>query len=90
MAVPCAGNVAVDFYHDYKQILLLAKQLSAKQWRVSVSWARIYPQGDGVVNQKGLDYYKEMVDFMVAIGIEPVLTCYHWDLPQVRTPDYFS
>ncbi|EIE24321.1 glycoside hydrolase [Coccomyxa subellipsoidea C-169] len=76
------GNVANDFYHRYKEDILLAKELGATQFRFSISWARIFPNGDGSINQVGLKHYVDMVDFILSIGMEPVVTLYHWDLPQ--------
>ncbi|KAK9906473.1 hypothetical protein WJX75_002508 [Coccomyxa subellipsoidea] len=76
------GNVAVDFYHRYPEDFRTAIELSAKIVRISISWARIYPNGDGAINQAGLDHYLNMVDEALAIGLQPVVTCYHWDLPQ--------
>ena len=83
------GNEACDFYHNFREDLLIAKELGATQFRISVSWCRIFPNGDGPVNQAGLHFYKEVVDYMIAIGLEPVVTCYHWDLPQVICSKFF-
>ncbi|BDA45965.1 beta-glucosidase 6 [Coccomyxa sp. Obi] len=76
------GNVACDFYHRYPEDLRLAKRLHAKSFRFSVAWARIYPNGDGPVNQAGLDYYSKMVDTILELGMVPAVTLYHWDVPE--------
>jgi beta-glucosidase len=76
------GDVAVDHYHRYKDDVQLLKALGAKTYRFSISWPRIFPQGTGAPNPKGLDFYSRLVDELVANGIEPFATLYHWDLPQ--------
>lgn len=76
------GEGACDSYHRYQEDVALLKQLGAKAYRFSVAWPRIFPQGDGEVNQAGLDYYHRLVDELLANGIEPMCTLYHWDLPQ--------
>lgn len=68
--------------------MLTAKGLGATHYRMSIAWTRIFPNGDGAINQPGLDHYAEQIDFAIAIGLEPVLTCYHWDLPQVEAIDH--
>jgi beta-glucosidase len=62
------------------------QQLGARHFRLSVAWARIYPAGDGTVNQAGLDFYSGLIDALLAAGIEPHVTVYHWDLPQACPP----
>ena len=76
------GDIACDFYHKYKEDIQLIKSLNAKSYRFSISWSRIFPEGTGTPNQKGLDFYSRMVDELLANGIEPFGTLYHWDLPQ--------
>ncbi len=78
-----AGNVACDFYHLYPEDLRLAKRLHAKHFRFSVAWTRVFPKGDGPLNQAGLDYYSKVVDTILELGMVPAVTLYHWDLPQV-------
>jgi beta-glucosidase len=76
------GDVALDHYHRFKEDVQLMKALGAKTYRFSISWPRIFPQGTGVPNPKGLDFYSRLVDELLANGIEPFATLYHWDLPQ--------
>src|SRR5271165_5762818 len=76
------GDVAVDHYHLYKEDIGLMKELGAKAYRFSISWPRIFPDGAGAANPKGLDFYNRLVDELLANGIEPFATLYHWDLPQ--------
>ena len=77
------GDVACDFYHQFPQDISLAEQLNLDVFRFSLSWSRILPDGTGQVNQKGLDYYHSIIDACVEKGIQPWITLYHWDLPQV-------
>lgn len=74
------GNKACDHYHHFKEDIALMKQIGIKAYRFSVSWPRIVPK-KGVVNAKGLAFYRELVDELVKAGIEPCVTLYHWDLP---------
>jgi len=76
------GDVAVDHYHRYTEDVRLMKALGAKTYRFSISWPRIFPQGTGVPNSKGLSFYNRLVDELLANDIEPFATLYHWDLPQ--------
>ncbi len=76
------GDIAIDHYHRYQEDVQLAKQLDLTAYRFSVSWPRIFPAGKGQINQRGLDFYDRLVDSMVALGIEPYITLYHYDLPQ--------
>jgi len=76
------GDVANDHYHRYKEDVALMKDLGATAYRFSISWPRIFPQGTGQPNAKGLDFYSRLADELVAAGIAPFATLYHWDLPQ--------
>src|SRR5499426_4619606 len=76
------GDVANDHYHRYKEDVKLMKDLAAKAYRFSIAWPRIFPEGTGQPNAKGLDFYNRLVDELVAAGIAPFATLYHWDLPQ--------
>jgi len=76
------GDVANDHYHRYKEDVQLMKALGLKTYRFSVAWPRIFPQGTGTPNPKGLDFYNRLVDELLAANIEPYCTLFHWDLPQ--------
>ena len=76
------GDVANDHYHLYKGDVQLMKALGAKAYRFSIAWPRVFPNGDGPPNPKGLDFYNRLVDELLANGIQPYATLYHWDLPQ--------
>ncbi len=75
------GDVADDSYHLYKEDVKLLKALGAGGYRMSMSWSRVFPSGKGEVNQKGLDYYSRVVDELLANGITPYITLFHWDTP---------
>ena len=77
------GDVANDHYHRYKEDVALMKDIGAKAYRFSIAWPRIFPEGAGTPNPKGLDFYNRLVDELVKVGIAPFPTLYHWDLPQV-------
>jgi beta-glucosidase len=76
------GDLAVDHYHRYKEDVQLMKALGAKAYRFSISWPRIFPAGTGAANPMGLDFYSRLVDELLANGIQPFATLYHWDLPE--------
>ncbi|WP_207207268.1 glycoside hydrolase family 1 protein [Xylanimonas protaetiae] len=76
------GDVANDHYHRYVQDVALMKDIGAGAYRFSVAWPRIFPDGTGTPNPKGLDFYSRLVDELLAAGIEPFATLYHWELPQ--------
>jgi len=76
------GDVALDHYHRYKDDVQSIKALGAKTYRFSISWPRIFPQGTGQPNAKGLDFYERLTDELLAHDIEPFATLFHWDLPQ--------
>jgi beta-glucosidase len=76
------GEVACDHYHRWPEDLDLMVELGIETYRFSLAWPRIVPTGSGAVNQAGLDFYRRLVDGLLERGIEPMLTLYHWDLPQ--------
>lgn len=76
------GDVACDSYHRYPEDVALLKRLNVKSYRYSLSWPRIQATGRGAINQKGLDYYRRLTDAVLSAGIRPLVTLYHWDLPQ--------
>ncbi|MGY4476801.1 GH1 family beta-glucosidase [Bradyrhizobium sp. USDA 3364] len=76
------GDRANDHYHRYKEDVRLIKELGTKAYRFSIAWPRVFPDGTGAPNPKGLDFYNRLVDELLANGIEPYATLYHWDLPQ--------
>ena len=73
--------MAIDQYHRYPADIALIKSLGLGAYRFSISWSRVLPQGTGDLNQAGLDYYDRLVDTLLAEGVMPVATLYHWDLP---------
>jgi beta-glucosidase len=76
------GDVADDHYHRYKEDVQLMKALGLKTYRFSVAWPRVFPQGTGAANPKGLDFYNRLIDELLKAEIQPFCTLYHWDLPQ--------
>lgn len=81
-AIRMQAKMGCDFYNRYFQDLLLMSFLNVPNFRFSISWPRILPQGTGPVNIKGLDFYDRMVDQCLELGITPWANLYHWDLPQ--------
>jgi beta-glucosidase len=75
------GSGACDSYHRADEDLGLLEELGVGAYRFSIAWPRIQPEGRGPANKKGLDYYSRLVDALLARGIEPWVTLYHWDLP---------
>src|ERR1700676_155872 len=74
--------VACDFYNQYQKDIDIVKQLNIPNFRLSISWPRIFPNGTGEINHAGIDYYNRVIDYCIQQGIEPWITIYHWDLPQ--------
>lgn len=77
------GQVAIDHYHRYREDVRLLAELGLDDYRFSIAWPRVVPTGTGEVNPAGLDFYDRLVDELLAAGIRPVPTLYHWDLPLV-------
>lgn len=77
------AKTACDFYNNYKADIDLVKQLNIPNFRFSISWTRLLPDGTGQVNKAGVDYYNNVIDYCLDQGIEPWVTIYHWDLPHV-------
>lgn len=81
------GAVACDHYHHFKEDVELMKRLGLKAYRFSISWARLLPNGTlaesgGEPNKEGIAFYNKLIDALIAASIEPIVTLYHWDLPQ--------
>jgi beta-glucosidase len=76
------ADIAIDHYNRYRDDVRLMADLGLTAYRFSVSWPRVQPTGSGAVNQAGLDFYRRLVDELLAHNIEPWVTLYHWDLPQ--------
>jgi beta-glucosidase len=76
------GDVACDHYHRYREDVSLMADLGLSAYRLSVSWPRVLPEGTGRPNEAGLGFYDRLVDELLACGIDPFVTLYHWDLPQ--------
>jgi beta-glucosidase len=76
------GDIACDFYHRYRDDVKLMAELGLKAFRFSVAWPRIQPTGRGPANRAGIDFYRSLVDVLLKHGIEPMVTLFHWDLPQ--------
>lgn len=81
-------EVACDHYQRYRGDVALMRDLGIKAYRFSSSWSRVIPDGDGAVNAAGLDFYDRLVDELLAAGIQPWLTLFHWDLPQALEDKY--
>jgi beta-glucosidase len=75
------GNIACNFYHRYLQDIILMQFMGIRNFRFSLAWSRLLPEGIGKPNDKGIDYYNRLIDFCLESGIEPWITLYHWDLP---------
>jgi beta-glucosidase len=75
------GDIACDHYHRYKEDVQLMKEMNLQAYRFSVSWPRIFPKGKGKINFKGVEFYDNLINELIANDIEPFITLYHWDLP---------
>jgi beta-glucosidase len=76
------GDVACDHYHRWREDIDLMSRLGLNAYRFSIAWPRVLPRGTGALNAPGLDWYDRLVDALLAAGIQPWATLYHWDLPQ--------
>ncbi|MDB4893748.1 MAG: beta-glucosidase, partial [Firmicutes bacterium] len=76
------ADVACDHYHRFRDDVALMKELGLNAYRFSIAWPRIFPEGGSKPNQKGIDFYRRLVDELHAADITPAATMYHWDLPQ--------
>jgi len=76
------GDVACDFYHKYESDIELMRKMNIPASRFSIGWSRVLPTGTGTPNPKGIDFYNRLIDKCLKEGVEPWVTCYHWDLPQ--------
>ena len=81
-------KVAMDHYHRFKEDVQLMKKLGMKAYRMSISWARIIPDGYGKINQKGIDFYNQLIDELVKNDIVPIVTLYHFDFPMELIKKY--
>lgn len=82
------SKVASDFYHHWKEDIALMKELGLTMYRFSIAWARIIPDGDGKVNEQGINFYNQIIDELLKNGIEPFVTLYHFDLPYALVEKY--
>jgi len=76
------GDIACNHYYRYKEDIQILKEMGVMNYRFSISWSRIFPNGVGKPNKKGLEFYKNLVKELLAANIQPTVTLYHWDLPQ--------
>lgn len=76
------ASVACDFFNRYQQDIALVRRMNIPNFRFSIAWSRLFPQGTGTINQKGVDYYNRVIDACLENNVAPWVTLYHWDLPQ--------
>ncbi|WP_067842221.1 glycoside hydrolase family 1 protein [Amphibacillus sediminis] len=82
------GDIAVDHYNRYQEDVKLMAEQGLKAYRFSIAWSRIFPEGRGQVNEAGLAFYDKLIDTLLKYNIEPVITVYHWDVPQALMDAY--
>ena len=81
-------DVASDHYHRYKEDIALMKEMGLKAYRFSIAWTRIFPEGNGEVNQKGVAFYNDLINELIRNDITPIVTIYHFDYPQALVEQY--
>ncbi|KAK7323956.1 hypothetical protein VNO77_27460 [Canavalia gladiata] len=82
------GNVGADFYHRYKEDIKVVKEIGLDSFRFSISWTRIFPKGKGAINPLGIKFYNNLIDEVLANGLIPFVTLFHWDFPQALEDEY--
>ncbi|MFU2205424.1 glycoside hydrolase family 1 protein [Streptococcus pluranimalium] len=82
------GDIAVEHYNRYKEDVALMAEMGLKAYRFSIAWTRILPNGRGEVNEAGIAFYSNLIDELLKHNIEPLITLYHWDLPQCLMDEY--
>ncbi|MCD8120778.1 MAG: glycoside hydrolase family 1 protein [Clostridiales bacterium] len=82
------AEIASDHYHHYKEDVALMKEMGFKAYRFSIAWSRVFPDGIGAVNEKGIQFYRNLIDELLANQIEPIVTLYHYDLPWALVEKY--
>ncbi|KAL5056412.1 hypothetical protein RYX36_037094, partial [Vicia faba] len=86
------GDVAIDSYHRYKEDIGIMKDMNMDAYRFSISWSRVLPKGkvSGGVNHEGINYYNNLINELLANGLQPYVTIFHWDVPQALEDEYGS
>lgn len=82
------ADIADNSYYMYMEDIQLIKNMGIKYYRFSISWSRILPHGNGLINQAGIDHYNNIINNLLDNDIQPVVTIYHWDLPQALEDQY--
>ncbi|MDO5405869.1 MAG: glycoside hydrolase family 1 protein [Eubacteriales bacterium] len=82
------AEIASDHYHHYKEDIALMKEMGFKAYRFSIAWSRVFPDGTGPVNEKGIQFYRDLIEELKKNGIEPIVTLYHYDLPWALVERY--
>ena len=82
------GDIAANHYNRYKEDVKTMAEMGLKAYRFSIAWTRILPDGTGKINDKGVLFYNNLIDELLKYGIEPMITLYHWDLPQILQDRY--
>ena len=82
------GDKAVDHYHRFEEDVALMKEMGLKTYRFSIAWTRIFPNGKGEVNEEGIAFYDRLINELINNDITPMITVFHWDLPQALQDEY--